>query len=633
MNTDTICVSCMKDDSGSPFCPSCGAPFNPAIGNHLDLRPRTVLREQYLIGRVLGHGGFGITYLAWDINLATRLAIKEYLPSGIAGRSGLTSLTSIVPHSDATKGDFDWGLTRFIEEARTLREFGNHENIVSVSTVFRENGTAYLVMEYLEGTNLEEFLQSRGGTVDFQTALQLMRPVMDALTAVHAAGILHRDVSPNNIHVSPVGKVKLIDFGAARCELSQKSRKLSVVFTSGYAPEEQYREGGVQGPWSDVYAVAATFYRAITGKPPLGSIDRLAEDKLVPPSREGVKIPPFAEAALMKALSVRAGDRFQTMEDFKRSITGGAGPSALPPVQGSKVVAAVPLPPPPQQTGTATPVQRKWLPAAIVLACILLLVGIRLWRTRQRDLTPIPPPKISFQTDEQRQQALTGGDGRIEDQPPAPGPAPAVAEVVPLPATPVPVRPSPMATIPPSEPAPVPVTPPRQVAAATPPETPPAPRVTKASYESILAQAKTQSGLGRSAEAEELLKGAIQAEPNRPEAYNRLAEIELYDLGLSDLAFQHYRNALDKGGVATFRAKHDSGTGLLSVSPGKASFKAITGNHDQDFASSEVIEAKKNKNPLSHAFHIRLGSRNYNFSPTSKSGGPEADFIVKAINR
>lgn len=266
MNVETICVGCMDNDTGDPVCPKCGSPFDLLPKNSLQMRPRTMLRDQYLVGRALGHGGFGITYLAWDTGLESRLAVKEYMPNGVAGRA--SGDTKVLAYSDQTKQEFEWGLDRFLDEARTLKKFSSHAGIVSVDTVFRENGTAYLVMEYLDGWTLEDFLRKRDGKVTFETALRLMMPVMDALSAVHAEGILHRDISPDNIYLTRAGKVKLIDFGAARNALSQKSRNLSIILKEGYAPEEQYRASGVQGPWTDVYATAATFYHCITGQIP-----------------------------------------------------------------------------------------------------------------------------------------------------------------------------------------------------------------------------------------------------------------------------------------------------------------------------------------------------------------------------
>jgi len=317
----------MENDSGDPVCPKCGAPFDLPPKNTLQLKPRTVLRDQYVIGRALGHGGFGVTYLAWDVGLEARLAVKEYLPNGVAGRA--SGETKVLPYSHQTQPEFDWGLDRFLEEARTLKKFSQYPGIVSVDTIFRDNGTAYLVMEYLDGWTLEEFLKRRGGKITFETALRIMLPVIDALSAVHADGVLHRDISPDNVILARDGKVKLIDFGAARNALGQKSRNLSIILKEGYAPEEQYRPSGIQGPWTDVYATAATIYHSITGARPESALDRLADDKVQPPSQMGIDIDSGAERALMIALSLKAADRFQSMEDFKAALSGSASITAM----------------------------------------------------------------------------------------------------------------------------------------------------------------------------------------------------------------------------------------------------------------------------------------------------------------
>src|SRR5258708_31232580 len=179
MNPNKLCVSWMEDDSGEPLCPKCGKPFDLPPKNSLQLKPRTLLRDQYLIGRALGHGGFGITYLSWDMGLESRLAIKEYMPNGVAGRSGGES--RVIPYTEQTKQEFEWGLDRFMEEARVLKKFSNHPGIVAVDTVFRDNGTAYLVMEFLDGLTCEEFLARRGVRITFENALRLALPVSESL--------------------------------------------------------------------------------------------------------------------------------------------------------------------------------------------------------------------------------------------------------------------------------------------------------------------------------------------------------------------------------------------------------------------------------------------------------------------
>jgi len=390
MKLETLCVGCMQDDSGAPVCPVCGRPLESPAQNPLQMRPRTMLHDQYLVGRALGHGGFGVTYLAWDTGLATRLAVKEYLPHGVAGRAANT--TQVMAYSDSTKAEFEFGLERFLEEARTLKKFKNFPGIVSIDTVFRDNGTAYLVMEYLDGSTFEDFLKQRGGHVPYQTALEIMLPVMRALAAVHAEGILHRDISPDNIYVTNSGQVKLIDFGAARNALGQKSRNLSIILKEGFAPEEQYRSSGTQGPWTDVYATAGTLYFALTGKIPQGALDRQVEDKLEYPSRLGSDIDPRSEAALMRALSVRAHDRFQSMQDFSAALTGMAFEESPQPYAQTMQQAPPPYAPPyeflPPAPAAPAPSSGggKWLWIAIAVVAVLIVAFL------YNKPTPTPGP-------------------------------------------------------------------------------------------------------------------------------------------------------------------------------------------------------------------------------------------------
>src|ERR1051325_6530855 len=353
MNPNTICVGCMEDDSGAPFCPKCNQSFNLSARNSLQLKPRTILEERYVIGRALGHGGFGITYLAWDMTAQMRRAIKEYMPNGVAGRA--TGDTHVLAYSDQTSKEFEWGLERFLEEAVVLQKFNDHSGIVAVDTIFKANGTAYLVMEYLKGRTLEEHLARQSGKTTWDMAMRVILRVIDALCAVHAEGILHRDISPDNIFLTSDGRVKLIDFGAARNALSQKSRNLSIILKEGYAPEEQYRGAGIQGPWTDVYATAATLYHSVTARIPQPALDRQVEDRLERPSALGFALPPAGEAAFMEALSVRASDRFQSMEDFKAAVLGKVIPLAPGPAPADTVPVPPIAPPPPAATPRPRP--------------------------------------------------------------------------------------------------------------------------------------------------------------------------------------------------------------------------------------------------------------------------------------
>lgn len=315
---DHLCFGCMTDIGAESFCPHCGWMKGTAAEAPQHLPPGTVLQNKYVLGKVLGHGGFGITYLAWDANLNMKLAIKEYMPRDFVTRSPDHTYVSVF--SGELETHFEKGLKNFLDEAKTVAQFSHHPGIVGVKDFFRDNGTAYLVMYYLEGVDFKQYLESQGGKIPYQTALRIMMPVMDALREVHSTGTLHRDISPDNIYITSEGQVKILDFGAARHAMSEFSKSISVILKPGYAPEEQYRSKGKQGPWTDIYATAATLYRAIVGSVPPESLDRLEEDGIVPPSALGVDIPQGAEAALLKALSVKASDRYQLMGDFQQEL-------------------------------------------------------------------------------------------------------------------------------------------------------------------------------------------------------------------------------------------------------------------------------------------------------------------------
>ncbi|MBK1646911.1 hypothetical protein CKO25_20245 [Thiocapsa imhoffii] len=312
----SACPHCFGDLSATP-CPHCG--WQPNVDNPPPaLALGTLLDGRYRIGRVLGHGGFGITYLAWDENLQLRLAIKEYLPRDCASRA--PDGVSLAIYSGQAGEQFAYGLDRFLEEARALARFDQHPGIVTVKSFFRAHGTGYCVMDYVEGLTLKQYLERQpGGRIPVEQAWRLLQPVMDALRAVHKEGLLHRDLSPDNIYITREGRVKLLDFGAARFAAGEHSRSLSIILKPGYAPEEQYRTRGKQGPWTDVYGLAATLYRAITGTVPPEALDRLDEDELVAPSQLGIVISSDQERVLLKALAVRAAARYPTMHGMQEA--------------------------------------------------------------------------------------------------------------------------------------------------------------------------------------------------------------------------------------------------------------------------------------------------------------------------
>jgi serine/threonine protein kinase len=330
MNPQSRCMGCMQEKGSAHLCPRCGWSEGAPAESPLQLAPRTVLQDRYLLGRALGQGGFGITYLAWDLNLNRRLAIKEYFPLAMSTRA--EDRVTVSPISAKSKPDLEYGLRKFADEGRALARLRDRPGIVSMLDFVYANGTAYIVMVYVEGHTFKQYLEERGGRISFEAALKILALVLNALDEVHDAGMLHRDISPDNIYVEEDGQTKILDFGATRYAMGEQSQSLSVVLKPGYAPEEQYRRKGRQGPWTDIYALGATFYRAITGHAPPEAPDRLAQDELIPPSRLGIKMPPHSEAAILKALAVRAENRFKAVAEFRRAVGVRAEPVGPPSV-------------------------------------------------------------------------------------------------------------------------------------------------------------------------------------------------------------------------------------------------------------------------------------------------------------
>jgi hypothetical protein len=318
MTADDLCMGCMEDRGGADLCPACGWMEGTPTANPIHLPPRSLLRDHYVLGRVLGHGGFGIAYLAWDADLQMKVAVKEYLPGDHATRGADGS--SVRPYSGESREHFEYGLTKFLEEGRAVVRFNEHAGIVSVLGFFRANGTGYLVMPYVPGMSFKQYLAAKGGRLSYEEAIGIAMPVMDTLRVVHEAGLLHRDISPDNIYLSESKRVKLLDFGAARHALGDRSKSLSVILKAGYAPFEQYQTRGRQGPWTDVYALAATIYRAITGEAPPEATSRIVDDDLEPPRAKGVIMPAEAERVLLRALAVDVKDRFQQVADFQQAL-------------------------------------------------------------------------------------------------------------------------------------------------------------------------------------------------------------------------------------------------------------------------------------------------------------------------
>ncbi len=288
--------------------------------SYMQLAPGSILNGKYQIESVIGEGGFGITYRGRDTLLDMPVAIKEYFPYGYAVRN--STVSSQVEISQVQQ--FQDMKQKFLTEARTLAMFSSIPAIVNVRDFFEENGTAYIVMEFLEGITLKQYVTANGA-VDCAWLCTLMLPLLNALDAIHARGLIHRDISPDNIMLMPDGTLKLFDFGAARDYANEDARSLSVMLKPGYAPEEQYRSRGNQGPWTDVYALCATIYYCITGKAPDDATQRVFSDELQPPSAYGVGISPALEAVLMQGLQIRAENRFQSASELAGAFSAALG--------------------------------------------------------------------------------------------------------------------------------------------------------------------------------------------------------------------------------------------------------------------------------------------------------------------
>ena len=308
------CSHCMKEiTQNAKFCPYCGK--NPREDNpQHHLSPGTVLHDRYILGNTIGEGGFGITYVAYDKNLDLKIAVKEFFPSGYANRNKTLSKDVTLNYNE--QGEyFRKGKENFLREAKSIAKFSSEDSIVDVRDYFAENNTAYIVMEYLEGENLNKHIKSNG-VFKAEEIFRLMLPIMNSLKKMHDEKIVHRDISPDNIMYLKSGKLKLMDFGSARYFTGAEQKTMSVMLKPGYAPYEQYGSGGKQGPWTDVYGICATIYKCITGITPPDSLDRCHNDTLKNPSELGADISKGLEDVLMYGMAIYESNRCRDMDEL-----------------------------------------------------------------------------------------------------------------------------------------------------------------------------------------------------------------------------------------------------------------------------------------------------------------------------
>lgn len=337
------CYGCMQPIENEKLhtCPHCGAPLDLEAVPPQFLQPGTVLQNKFIVGKAIGSGGFGNTYIGWNETLLCKVAIKEFYPGQICERDsdGIT----VRPKDAKSAHHFRAGLQSFLEEARSVANLQDIKGVVAIYTFFEQNGTGYIVMEYLEGMDVKSILKQSGNKKDYEWCRRVILTVLHTLKDIHKRGVLHRDIAPDNVFVTNEGVIKLIDFGAAKHASELANIRTEIVLKQGYAPIEQYSKTAPQGPYTDLYAVAALFYRMLTGMKPIPANNRVNEDSLIPPSSMGIELPEQAELAMMCCLNVKPQYRLQTAEDFMEALGG----QNFQPIYEPEWI----LPPPPPEHG------------------------------------------------------------------------------------------------------------------------------------------------------------------------------------------------------------------------------------------------------------------------------------------
>lgn len=308
------CSKCMEEIHSYP-CPRCKfdiASFQP---KSYALAPNTILHGRYLLGVPLGQGGFGITYIAWDLEEKKKVAVKELYPSGHASRYS-TGGTDVIWSGDReSKLLMVDGPAVFRKEAAKMQKLKDVPQVVQVCEVFTDNNTAYIVMDFVAGITLKDYLMENG-PLNWDKTQKLLAPAIEAMIRVHKAGLIHRDISPDNMMIEPSGKIRILDLGAAKDLNTNSGASSMIVAKGGFSPLEQYSQRGGSGTWTDVYALAATICYTLSGKTLPASVDRVNGDGDMWEQPVYKKLPPHVLAALQKALAVSPKDRTQTMEQF-----------------------------------------------------------------------------------------------------------------------------------------------------------------------------------------------------------------------------------------------------------------------------------------------------------------------------
>lgn len=312
-----LCLNCFHIKGNYDVCPYCGYREGAPPNVLFQLKPGTVLQNRYIIGEAIGYGGFGITYKAYDITLSIIVAVKEFYPAGLVNRAEGEVKVGIF--SGEKERTYNKLLKRFITEARNMALFAKESDIINVFAYFEANKTAYIIMEYIDRPILKTYLEENG-KMQVQQACDYICVILTALQKIHDKGIVHNDISPDNIFVISPGQVKLFDFGAAKFQNEECIYTRSIVVKNGYAPPEQYRSNSIPDFRTDIYATGAVLYQMLTNEKPVESLDRMQNNQLIPPSKKGIRIQPYVEKALLKALSLNPEERFSSAADFKKAL-------------------------------------------------------------------------------------------------------------------------------------------------------------------------------------------------------------------------------------------------------------------------------------------------------------------------
>lgn len=373
-----LCMNCFSVKGQYEVCPFCGYAEGTLPKQPHYLTPGTILWNRFLVGTVIGAGGFGITYKCFDTTLGVTVAAKEFYPAGLVNRAPGERRVGLL--SGEKEGQYKERLQRFLMEAQSVAQFGKAKDIVNVFDFFEENGTAYIIMEYIDGVLLKDYLEKQG-IIEPETAISIIMPIMEAVKKIHSKGIIHRDISPDNIFITNENTIKVFDFGAAQLNESKEGMAAEPVIKVGYSPLEQYRDKSKKGFYTDVYAVGAILYQMLTGVKPMESTEREFKDELKSPRELGVQISANMDRAVMEALSVRTEFRFQGILQFQEALQ-------------NKRIAEYP-----EEKIRKRKRMRNWTIILSVVAALALVVGIGLYATVLKPQNEIFDTSITEETE------------------------------------------------------------------------------------------------------------------------------------------------------------------------------------------------------------------------------------------